>query len=84
MIPANFGTLNVYTLTNNIQTDILKRRTALVDRKLVRCSIDTAALSETCLVEEEQLKAGYISFWSGYAKKASMKLELALQSRIIW
>ena len=66
-----FGTWNVRTLLDNAQANRPERRTALVGRELARYKVDIAALSETRLAEEGQLKetgAGFTFFWSGRAK----------------
>ena len=71
MKPFIFGTWNVRTLLDNAQANRPERRTALVGRELARYKVDIAALSETRLAEEGQLKetgAGYTFFWSGRAK----------------
>ena len=68
--PITFGAWNVRTLLDNSQTNRPQRRTALVGKELGRYNVDIAALSETRLAEEGQLKeigAGYTFFWSGRA-----------------
>ena len=70
MNPFIFGAWNVRTLMDNAQANRPERRTALVGRELGRYKVDIAALSETRLAEEGQLKeigAGYTFFWSGRA-----------------
>ena len=65
-----FGAWNVRTLMDNAQANRPERRTALVGLELARYKVDIAALSETRLAEEGQLKeagAGYTFFWSGRA-----------------
>ena len=55
---------------DNAQANRPERRTALVGLELARYKVDIAALSETRLAEEGQLKeagAGYTFFWSGRA-----------------
>ena len=59
------------TLLDNAQANRPERRTTLVGRELARYKVDIAALSETRLAEEGQLKetgAGFTFFWSGRAK----------------
>ena len=70
MQPLTFGSWNVRTLMDNAQANRPERRTALVGRELSRYKVDIAALSETRLAEEGQIKeigAGYTFFWSGRA-----------------
>ena len=60
------------TLMDSSSSDRPKRRTALVGRELDRYKVETAAMSETHLAEEELLKevgAGYTFFWSGRKKE---------------
>ena len=55
---------------DNAQANRPERRTALVGMELARYKVDIAALSETRLAEEGQLKeagADYTFFWSGRA-----------------
>ena len=50
------------------ETDRPKRRSALVDRELIRYNVDMAALSETRLSDVGELaEANYTFFWSGRA-----------------
>ena len=59
------------SLLDNAQANRPERTTALVGRELARYKVDIAALSETRLAEEGQLKetgAGFTFFWSGRAK----------------
>ena len=68
--PITFGAWNVRTLLDNSQANRPQRRSALVGRELGRYNVDIAALSETRLAEEGQLKeigAGNTFFWSGRA-----------------
>ena len=72
MTPITFGAWNVRTLLDNAQANRPERRTAIVGRELARYNVDIAALSETRLAEEGQLRepgAGYTFFWSGRAKE---------------
>ena len=71
MKPFIFGTWNVRTLLDNAQANRPERRTALVGRELARHKVDIAALIETRLAEEGQLKetgAGFTFFWSRRAQ----------------
>ena len=68
MTSLTIGAWNVRTLLDREGTDRPERRTALVARELGRYGIQIAALSETRLANEGQLrevKAGYTFFWSG-------------------
>ncbi|KAJ4927753.1 hypothetical protein JOQ06_015555 [Pogonophryne albipinna] len=59
---------NVRTLTDNQASDRPERRTAIISRELGKFQIDIAALSETRLADEGQLKeekGGYTFFWKG-------------------
>ncbi|KAK0142398.1 Craniofacial development protein 2 [Merluccius polli] len=63
-----FGTWNVRTLTDSQTSERPERRTAIISRELKRFRIDIAALSETRLADEGQLKeekGGYTFFWKG-------------------
>lgn len=56
------------TLTDNKASERPERRTAIISRELKRFQIDIAALSETRLADEGQLKeekGGYTFFWKG-------------------
>lgn len=56
------------TLTDNQASDRPERRTAIISRELGKFQIDIAALSETRLADEGQLKeekGGYTFFWKG-------------------
>ena len=56
------------TLTDNQASERLERRTAIISRELKSFRIDIAALSETRLADEGQLKeekGGYTFFWKG-------------------
>ena len=56
------------TLTDNQASERPERRTAIISRELKRFRIDIAALSETRLADEGQLKeekGGYTFFWKG-------------------
>ena len=67
----NFACWNVRTLLDADKSKRPERRTALVTRELKRLNIDIAALSETRLAEEDQLKeegSGYSLFWVGKRK----------------
>ncbi|XP_026084958.1 uncharacterized protein LOC113060279 [Carassius auratus] len=62
----NFGAWNVRTLMDSTSSDRPERQTAIIARELQRCRIDIAALSETRLAGEGQLKeekGGYTFFW---------------------
>ncbi|KAJ3606704.1 hypothetical protein NHX12_026223 [Muraenolepis orangiensis] len=62
------GAWNVRTLTDNKASDRPERRTAIISRELRKFQIDIAALSETRLADEGQLKeekGGYTFFWKG-------------------
>ncbi|KAJ4926044.1 hypothetical protein JOQ06_008228 [Pogonophryne albipinna] len=62
------GAWNVRTLTDNQASDRPERRTAIISRELGKFQIDIAALSETRLADEGQLKeekGGYTFFWKG-------------------
>ena len=64
------------TLLDRDGSDRPQRRTALVGRELDRYKVEIAALSETRLAEEGQLKevgAGYTFFWSGRSKERGVK-----------
>lgn len=65
----NFGACNVRTLMDSATSDRPERRTAIIARELRRYRIDLAALSETQLADEGQLKekGGYTFFWKGKA-----------------
>lgn len=57
------------TLTDNQVSDRPERRTAMISRELRNFRIDIAALSETRLVDEGQLKeekGGYTFFWMSH------------------
>ena len=56
------------TLSDSAGSDRPRRRTALVGREFGRYGIEIAALSETPIVEVEEIKevcAGYTFFWRG-------------------
>ena len=58
---------------DSVGSDSPQRSTVLVGRELNRYKVEIAALSETCLAEEELLKevgASYTFFWSGLKNKA--------------
>ncbi len=58
------------TLMDSATSDRPERRTAIIARELRRYRIDLAALSETRLADEGQLKeekGGYTFFWKGKA-----------------
>ncbi len=58
------------TLMDSATSDGPERRTAIIARELRRYRIDLAALSETRLADEGQLKeekGGYTFFWKGKA-----------------
>ena len=74
-----FGTWNVRTLLDNAQANRPERRTALVGRELARYKVDIAALSETRLAEEGQLKETGAFSGVGEPKTTAAKLALALQ-----
>ncbi|KAJ4934986.1 hypothetical protein JOQ06_007765 [Pogonophryne albipinna] len=62
------GAWNVRTLTDNQASDRPERRTAIISRELGKFQIDIAALSETRLADEGQLKeekGRYTFFWKG-------------------
>nr|XP_061823852.1 uncharacterized protein LOC133611023 [Nerophis lumbriciformis] len=62
------GAWNVRTLMDNQASDRPERRTAIISRELRKFQIDIAALSETRLADEGQLKeekGGYTFFWKG-------------------
>ncbi|KAK1890299.1 Craniofacial development protein 2 [Dissostichus eleginoides] len=62
------GAWNVRTLTDTQASDRPERRTAIISRELGKFQIDIAALSETRLADEGQLKeekGGYTFFWKG-------------------
>ena len=64
----NFGAWNVRTLLDSDSNERPERRTAFVARALRKFNVDIAALSETRLAEEGQLreeKGGYTFFWKG-------------------
>ena len=66
-----FGSWNVRTLLDRENSGNPERRTAIVTRELSRYNIDIAALSETRLSDEDQLKevgAGYSIYWIGKPK----------------
>ena len=82
MKPFIFGTWNVRTILDNAQANRQERRAALVGRELARYKVDIAALSETRLAEEGQLKetgAGFTFSGVGEPKTTAAKLALALQ-----
>ena len=59
---------HISTLTDNAGADRTMGRTALIANELSRCHLQIAALTETCLAGEGQLKeigAGYMFSWSG-------------------
>ncbi|KAL2084419.1 hypothetical protein ACEWY4_019937 [Coilia grayii] len=62
------GAWNVRTLMDRAPSDRPERRSAIIARELKRFNIDIAALSETRLTDEGQLKeekGGYTFFWKG-------------------
>ncbi|KAL2090150.1 hypothetical protein ACEWY4_014838 [Coilia grayii] len=62
------GAWNVRTLMDRAPSDRPERRSAIIARELKRFNIDIAALSETRLADEGQLKeekGGYTFFWKG-------------------
>ena len=64
------GAWNVRTLQDKPNTDRPERRTALVCKELARFNIDVAALSETRLPGEGNIREdgpGYTIFWKGKA-----------------
>ncbi len=66
----NFGAWNVRTLMDSATSDRPERRTAIIAGELGRYRIHLAALSETRLADEGQLKeemGGYTFFWKGKA-----------------
>ncbi|MCG8076983.1 MAG: hypothetical protein JAY75_12155 [Candidatus Thiodiazotropha taylori] len=66
------GAWNARTLMDNADSDTPHRRTVLVGNNLDQYKVEIAALSETSLAEEGQIKevgAGYIYFWSGRKQK---------------
>ncbi|XP_060759866.1 uncharacterized protein LOC132870238 [Neoarius graeffei] len=63
---TNIGAWNVRTLMDRAPNDRPERRSAIIARELKRVNIDIAALSETRLADEGQLKeekGGYTLFW---------------------
>ena len=68
--PFTLGAWNIRTLQDKTDTIRPERRTALVCKELARFNIDVAALSETRLPEEGNIKeagSGYTIFWKGKA-----------------
>ena len=69
---------------DNPRADRPERRTALVARELVRYHVDIAALSETCVANEEQLMedgGGYCFFWSGRTSEERREAGVAFAIR---
>ncbi|XP_033109346.1 craniofacial development protein 2-like [Anneissia japonica] len=72
-------TWNVRTLLDRSASDRPERRTALVDRELYRYSVDIAALQETRLKEQGQIKEqNYTFFLSGHQKNGPSQAGVAL------
>ena len=74
--PITLGAWNVRTLMDNNQANRPQRRTTLTGKELGRYDVDIAALSETCLAEEGQLRergAGNTFFWNGQASNERHK-----------
>ncbi|BHF78657.1 hypothetical protein SprV_0602177000 [Sparganum proliferum] len=78
----------VRSLLDQLRDNRPKRRTPLVDRELARDYVDTAALSETQLSEQEQLEemdAGYTFFWNGRpkAERGDASVAFAIRNDVV-
>ena len=68
--PFTLGAWNIRTLQDKTDTNRPERRTALICKELARFNIDVAALSETRLADEGNIReagSGYTIFWKGKA-----------------
>ena len=84
----NIGAWNVRTLQDVANTNRPERRTALVCKELARFNIDVAALSETRLPGEGNIRetgTGYTIFWKGKASEEPRihGVGFAIRSRLV-
>lgn len=83
----NFAAWNVRTLMDSASSNP-ERRSAIIAKELKKWKIDIAALSDTRLAEEEQLKeekGGYTLFWKGKAthEPRNHGVGFAIRNRLI-
>ena len=88
VIPLILGAWNLRTLIDRAGTDRPERRCALIEREPERYKVQIAALSETRLVNEDQLSeahAGYTIFWIGRKQEERREagVEFAIKSNLV-